>query len=677
MDWEIVSGYQILLNYEDNVYTTIINKQMSSITGITYSGEKNSQYITFIMDRYYDGIDLSSKLINICYKIEGTQNGGSDAPINVYRNNNQIKFGWIIPYACTANANTISLGVLVVGTEYGQDYIFKTNTSKYSITQGFISGNGIIEPDDNWFEQFLIQYNTNATNKILEYNNNANSKLGDFNNLSDRLDALNTELIDIRVGAYGKTYATSGDAVRGQITDLGNYIGYFPNNVVGLHADFQNMEFDRLAGAKSLTMGADFNKFNMYGGRKRCLLADDGIVIAYNDGTKYICNDTNGTIITLENGESGLLTTEVTVGGNVYPIGTQIQVMVEQPKFYYKVVPIKLDKQTDGVGYHLRSVNYYVSDYEYYGFKLHPCFYNESGNEVDYIYLSAYEGCAYDVSNSIYLTRDEQVVDFGVGQDKISSIANTKPMSGLTQQCTRQNVEQIAKNRGNGWHSLTIKSMSAEQLLMFIEMGGFNSQTNITNGVVSVTDNSAYNCSSLTGSTQNLANGIGQATSTINEINGTQTTYTNNGRTSICYRGVENDWGNIWKLVYGINIYGDGSQKGGIPYICKDYNFAESKNSDNYESAEFTLTNMNGYISAFGYSENFDYLFLPSKSLGNSNLPIGDYEYISSDLNGYKIALLGGRWNGGSSAGLVCWHLSIGVGVRSRDVVGRLMYVPQ
>ena len=264
-----------------------------------------------------------------------------------------------------------------------------------------------------------------------------------------------------------------------------------------------------------------------------------------------------------------------------------------------------------------------------------------------------------------------------MGQDKISSIANVKPMSGLTQQCTRPNVEQIAKNRGNGWHSLTIKSMSAEQLLMFIEMGGFNSQTNITNGVVNIVDNSAYNCSSLTGSTQNLANGIGQATSTINEINGTQTTYTNNGRTSMCYRGVENDWGNIWKFVYGINIYGDGSQKGGIPYICKDYNFAESKNSGNYESVGFTITNTDGYISAFAYSENFDYLLLPSESLGNSNLPIGDYGYVSSNLIGYNVVMFGGRWTYGSSAGLACWALYDGVGSCFRSVGGRLIYVPQ
>ena len=449
-----------------------------------------------------------------------------------------------------------------------------------------------------------------------------------------------------------------------QISQLNNYVGYFPNNVIGLQVDFKNMEFERLAGAVGLTMGADFNKFNMYGGRRRCLLTDGGVVIAYNDGTKYVCNDSNGTIISLADGESGLLTTKVIINGTTYAVGTQIQVMVEQPKFYYKVVPIKLDKQTDGVGYHLRSANYYVSDYEYNGFKLHPCFYNESGNEVDYIYLSAYEGCAYDVSNSGYLTSDEQVVDFGVGQDKISSIANVKPMSGLTQDYTRLNLEQIAQNRGNGWHGNVIKAESANQLLMMIEMGMMNMQTAIGLGVVSVADNpNTENNSIVTGGTSALGNGTGQATGT-------------SGQVSVSYRGYENPWGNIWKFVYGVNIWGDGTLGGGVPYYATDFNFAESKRTDNYVSAGFSCTNTNGYVSAIGYAPECDWMLIASECLGNSSVPVGDYTNITANLNGYRIARLGGRWDSGSLAGAFCWYLNDGVGLRSRSIGGRLVYVP-
>ena len=76
---------------------------------------------------------------------------------------------------------------------------------------------------------------------------------------------------------------------------------------------------------------------------------------------------------------------------------------------------------------------------------------------------------------------------------------------------------------------------------------------------------------------------------------------------------------------------------GGQPYICSDFSFAESKNSGNYEPAGFTVTNANGYISAMGYSTKYDWLFMASECLGNSSLPVGDYTYITENLNGYRI----------------------------------------
>lgn len=269
---------------------------------------------------------------------------------------------------------------------------------------------------------------------------------------------------------------------------------------------------------------------------------------------------------------------------------------------------------------------------------------------------------------------DEQVMT--VSADKFCSIAGVKPASGLTQQLTRPNVETMAQNRGTNWHGDLIKQVSAEQLLMVIELATMNFQTAIANGVVSISDNSAYNCSSLTGSTASLGNGTGQAAQTTNEKGGTTTNETANGKTSICWRGKENFWGNIWKFVYGVNMWGNGSMGGGQPYICNDFNFAESKNSDNYEPAGFTVTNAAGYISAMGHSTKCDWLFMASECTGNSSLPVGDYTYITQNLNGYRIARLGGSWTYGTGAGGFDWNLNNGVGSRSRSIGGRLVYVP-
>lgn len=422
-------------------------------------------------------------------------------------------------------------------------------------------------------------------------------------------------------------------------------INSIDNDVVGVQINYSAGTNTRLAGAIGLTPGASFDKFKMFGGRKRCNVADDGTILAYygDDGYK-------------EDGSNG-------------------QVMVYQPKVYYLILPLIYDKIDDVVGgYHLRKANYYVSLAERPGFKLHPAFINENGEEVDYILKSAFEGSIYDVSAGKYLTNDEQVMDATV--DKLCSVANVKPCSGLTQSLTRDKVEQMAKNRGDGWHCSGIKDIALEQLLMMIELGSMNTQTNIGLGVVNVSDNTSYNCSALTGSTSSLGNTTGRATSTVVTKGTEKTTYTDDDKTSITYRGVENFWGNIWKFAEGVNFYGDGHQRGGQPYICKDFDYKEDFSSNNYEPAGFTLTNNNGYISAIGYNPNFDWLFFASESKGDSSTPVGDYLYSTPKLNDYRVALLGGRWFDGSRDGGFCLNCNDDVGTRHRAISGRLVYIP-
>lgn len=433
------------------------------------------------------------------------------------------------------------------------------------------------------------------------------------------------------------------------VADLRAYLGLTDDDILGVQVDYKNKTFTRIAGAVNLTAGADFDAFSMYGGRRKCNVADDGTIVAWYGDEDYA-----------EDGSMG-------------------QVMVYQPKFYYLVCPVVYDPIDTGIGYHLRKANYYVSEKARAGFRLHPAFYDANGNEIDYYLTGAYEGSIWDADGGdsgagAYLMNDEQVMT--VSADKFCSIAGVKPASGLTQQLTRPNVETMAQNRGSNWHGDLIKQVSAEQLLMVIELATMNFQTAIANGVVSISDNSAYNCSSLTGSTASLGNGTGQAAQTTNEKGGTTTNETANGKTSICWRGKENFWGNIWKFVYGVNMWGNGSMGGGQPYICNDFNFAESKNSDNYEPAGFTVTNAAGYISAMGYSTKCDWLFMASECTGNSSLPVGDYHYITQNLNGYRIARLGGNWAYGTGAGGFCWLLYSSVGARGRDLGGRLVYVP-
>lgn len=432
------------------------------------------------------------------------------------------------------------------------------------------------------------------------------------------------------------------------VADIRAYLGITADDIVGIQVDYKNKTFKRLAGAANLSKGSDFDKFTMFGGRKRCNVADDGSIVAWYGDADY-----------KEDGSMG-------------------QVMVYQPKFYYLVCPVEYDPIDTGIGYHLRKANYYVSEKPRAGFRLHPAFYDASGNEIDYFLTSAYEGSIYDASASAYLLNDEQVMN--TGEDKFSSIAGARPASGSSQNLTRPNIEAMAQNRGTNWHGDLIKQVSAEQMLMIIEMGMMNLQTAVAQGVVSLPwttgSDTTSSYAAATGSTASLGNGTGRAEKTTTYEGGVAKEYTVDGKTSVCWRGKENFWGNIWKFVYGINIWGNGKMGGGQPYICSDFSFAESKNSGNYEPAGFTVTNANGYISAMGYSTACDWLFIESECLGNSSLPVGDYTYITINLNGYRIARLGGYWNDGGSAGGFCWYLYDGVGIRSRVIGGRLVYIP-
>lgn len=432
------------------------------------------------------------------------------------------------------------------------------------------------------------------------------------------------------------------------VADIRAYLGITADDIVGIQVDYKNKTFKRLAGAANLTKGSDFDKFTMFGGRKRCNVADDGSIVAWYGDEDY-----------KEDGSMG-------------------QVMVYQPKFYYLVCPVEYDPIDTGIGYHLRKANYYVSEKPRAGFRLHPAFYDASGNEIDYFLTSAYEGSIYDASASAYLLNDEQVMN--TGEDKFSSIAGARPASGSSQNLTRPNIEAMAQNRGTNWHGDLIKQVSAEQMLMIIEMGMMNLQTAIAQGVVSLPwttgSDTTSSYAAATGSTASLGNGTGRAEKTTTYEGGVAKEYTVDGKTSVCWRGKENFWGNIWKFVYGINIWGNGKMGGGQPYICSDFSFAESKNSGNYEPAGFTVTNANGYISAMGYSTACDWLFIASECLGNSSLPVGDYTYITVNLNGYRIALLGGGWGTWDTAGGFYWVLHAGVGARGRSIGGRLVYIP-
>lgn len=443
--------------------------------------------------------------------------------------------------------------------------------------------------------------------------------------------------------------ATIGDinALQAEINDIQSYIGYSDADIYGVEVDFKNKKFTRLAGAVGKTPGDSFDAVKAFGGRKRCNVTDDGKVIAYYGDAGF--------------SETGVLTSSITIGegdtANTYAAGTKVQVMVEQPKFYYKVVPLELEKIAGGKGFHMRKARYYVSDTMKAGFKLHPAFIKD-GKEKNVIYLSAYEGCAYDTSISAYNMNDAQDVDWT--NDVLASIVGAKPTSGLTQGgATRSGFRKIAANRGAGWSQETVQSATATEILFLVEYASFDMQSKIGVGVTNKTDDGTTSMTEITGATTTLGNKTGAVVNT-------------NGWTVVSYRGQENPFGNIWKWIDGINVYNYGE---GSVYIA-DHDFADNIGSDPYQDAGITIAGTNGYVSAFAYNEDFDWLFIASETSGNSSLPVGDYFYQNKAANNWTVAVLGGYWRHGADAGGFYWSVYNASSNRVRAFGGRLLYVP-
>jgi hypothetical protein len=259
---------------------------------------------------------------------------------------------------------------------------------------------------------------------------------------------------------------------------------------------------------------------------------------------------------------------------------------------------------------------------------------------------------------------DAQVADFDV--DHLASIANAKLISGLTQNLTRANARKLASNLGSGWSLSTPEGLSITQMLFLIEYATFNMQTALGVGVTNKSWQGT-NDSEVTGATVNLGNSSGSVTNA-------------NGYNIVSYRGEENPFGNIWKWLDGMNeyIHWDETDPDNKfvnqydMYINLDGNYTDDTGTG-YNKLSFSPATTNGYISAFGYDPDYDFLFIPAETKGDSSLPVGDY-YYRSDSTGWRVAKFGGYWNVGASAGGFCLVLNDTSGNRYATIGARLEY---
>jgi hypothetical protein len=106
---------------------------------------------------------------------------------------------------------------------------------------------------------------------------------------------------------------------------------------------------------------------------------------------------------------------------------------------------------------------------------------------------------------------------------------------------------------------------------------------------------------------------------------------------------MENPWGNLWSMIGGVNVEGNGVSNGGEIWICQDFNYS----GENYEEVGFNLPSLYGWVNAMGYgNEKYDWVYLPIEcsTSANSLLPVGDYLWTVANLNNKMILATGGSF---------------------------------
>jgi len=439
------------------------------------------------------------------------------------------------------------------------------------------------------------------------------------------------------------------------------------------------------------------NYLKVQKGMRRCVVTDAGVVAYYLHPTNSALKEDGVTASVLD--------------------GTDGQVMVEIPKFYYSY------------SYVGTLHTWKISEYQLPGFELHPMFL-QGTTEMSKAFIGAYEASYYDVSASkasggagvlsqavsfVALTKtitstastapfkncvigskmvitgttlnnatvtvatvsdqsitiDEVITDETAASasvlpqvdttattgDKLSSVSGLAPLTYKT----RAGFRQLAKNRGAGWTQQTYDMAFAVQILILVEYGSFYSQNKIGAGITNVSNWLAYNNYFPIAKAGN-SNAIGNVTGN----NAGATAAATEESKYLSYRGIENFFGHVWKWVDGFNINANAA------YV----NNTIATMADDTASGYTLLGSMpaaNGYISTLLAITRG---FLP-KAVGSpadGSHKITDYYYQST---AWRVASLGGSSADGANAGAWSWYCNASSAYADQDFGARVGLLKQ
>ena len=252
--------------YHDEDYSTVdaLKNIKMSDNQINLTQEENSQVIPFVMDRYFDGIDLMGMMIQIHF-VNANGFEGFAAPINVEYSATKIRFYWLVDSTATAITGKLKLEILATGTnEKGLPYKWRTkpNNDEINILES-LSGNGVIEPSQGW-DSYIELINTSvmqAQNAVTEARaaaSEANQAITEIdtkiNNASADIKSQVITDIETKIEAELLNYYTREevDNLLANI-DISSQLKNIESRVDTLETEFEN--FDGLA-----NLSFDYNK---------------------------------------------------------------------------------------------------------------------------------------------------------------------------------------------------------------------------------------------------------------------------------------------------------------------------------------------------------------------------------------------------------------------------------
>lgn len=209
--------------------------------------------------------------------------------------------------------------------------------------------------------------------------------------------------------------------------------------------------------------------------------------------------------------------------------------------------------------------------------------------------------------------------------------------------CTRTDFRKGVKNIGSTkFHLYDFATYCALIWLYIVEFADWDTQSKIGRGYVD-SNNSAINSGETDSMTYHTGRGAG-----------------NDGSTAVQYRWIENLWGNVYQWVDGFNANGT------TAYYCTDPSKYADDTTTGYTQIG-TLPN-NGWIKDLTVTDNG--LLIPKTVGGSETTFIPDYAFSSS---GWRVLLVGGYWNDGSDAGLLCFSANYASSDSNSNISARLL----